>query len=264
MWLQLTLLIFHKQHMLGEGGTDATPLLGQITGISFPWLHVWRLQSLFAFAQHSSGYMSVAVAEYWHGWDQAWKWRLHGLSVRSSLKQAICGVQVAAEMQPKVVFWLGSGCWCRGRVWHLKALPVIIDQGWRPWLYLLVWAPAKPSLAPAKGLFSASSSTVSLAALLGEDKGSPVTLCAEFYQSGAEISSSAGCDLLFSPSYIWNTLQIFWPVPTFLEMMCLLCFVHLECWRLGRFIFLTLLPFFLQPRHHTVFPLVHRQNISFS
>lgn len=41
---------------------------------------------------------------YCHGWDQAWKWRFQGLSVRSSLKQAICGVQVAAEMQPKVVF----------------------------------------------------------------------------------------------------------------------------------------------------------------
>lgn len=105
---------------------------------------------------------------------------------------------------------------------------------------------------------------LSLAALLGEDKGSPVTLCAEFYQSGTEISSSAGCDLLFSTTYMGNALQIFWPVITSTEMMCLLSFVHPECWRISRFIFLTLLHFFLQPRHHTGFPLVHRQNISFS
>lgn len=142
------------------------------------------MHSLFTFAQRGSGYMRIAVAEYCHGWDWAWKCRLRGLSVSSSLKQAKCGVQVAAELQPEVLC-LCSGCWCPGRVWHLKVLPVIIEQGWRLWLHLLLWAPARASLAPAEGLCSASSSSASLAALLGADKVSPVTLCAEFYQSGA-------------------------------------------------------------------------------
>lgn len=45
------------------------------------------------------------------------------------------------------------------------------------------------------------------------------------------------CLLLFSASYVWNTLQTSWHVPIFTQVMPLLCFAHLECWRIDRFIF---------------------------
>lgn len=128
-------------------------------------------------------------------------------------------------------FWLGSDCWCRGRAWHLKVLPVVIEQGWRPWLYLLIWSSAKPCLAPVKVLFRASSSAGSLAALLGEDKGNPVTLLAEFYQSGT--SSCAGHDFCYFQHSTWEMLSIYADMcPLSLKRWPIFSFVHPECWRI--------------------------------
>lgn len=93
--------------------------------------------------------------------------------------------------------------------------------------------------------------------IAGEHKGNPVTLGAEFYQSGDGIVSCTGHDFCYFQNPTCEILSKYPGMcPLSLKWRPLLCFVHLECWRISRFIFLTLLPFFLQSRHHAVFLLV--------
>lgn len=123
--------------MLGEWGTDAAPVMGQTTafgGCTPPYL--------------CSGCVWTAIAEYWHGW-------MEHRNAGSFLGAAHQNRQrVKLRWQHKCS--LGCLGWGFG-TWRCS---VFIHQGWMPALPAALGC-AMPSLAPAKGHFSPSSSTVS-------------------------------------------------------------------------------------------------------